>query len=212
MSRPALRQLPLPFAIPPAPPPDPARAALEQRRSDAAEELAAALELLERNHREARELSSAHRRQKRADAAAELAAARSSGTHDAARVVSAAARKRVEARDKGRKWRETQQEARAAEKATAAAAPPRNGPLARTQALPVADDLAASRPRSHAVAVTLVNPHADAWAVTYRPPYGHPAAWRNTLRELAARGRTRAYDRGAPRRCTWDSLDGDATL
>lgn len=187
MTRPAvvkaLVQLPLPFAIPAAPPPDPARVALEQRRADAAEELAAALELLERNHREARELSNASRRQKRAEAAAELEAARSSGTHDAARIVSAAT-----------------------------AAPPRTGPLARTQALPVADDLAASRPRSHAVAVTLVNPHADAWAVTYRPPYGHPAAWRNTLRALAARGRTRAYDRGAPRRCTWDSLDGDTTL
>jgi hypothetical protein len=187
--------------IPPAPPPDPARAALEQRRADAAEELAAALELLERIHREARELSNAHRRRKRADVAAELEAARSRGTHDAARVVSAP--RGNSRRDKGPVARPSRP------------APPRghrthNGPGADA-GLPVMTTSRLAAP-PHAVAVTLVNPHADAWAVTYRPPYGHPAAWRNTLRALAARGRTRAYDRGAPRRCTWDSLDGDATL
>ena len=206
------QQLPLPFEIPPPPPPDPDRARLGALRAEQRADLRDARRMIAENHEAARVATNAHHRQKRANARAEEEAARSSGTHAAARVVSAAARKRVEARETARQRRRTQREERSAEKAAAKLAPKRTGPLARSQALPVADQLAADRPRKHAVAVTLVNPHADAWTVTYRPPYGHPAAWRNTLKELAARGRTRAYDRGAPRRCTWDSLDGDATL
>lgn len=161
-------QLPLPFAPQAATQTD--GGALEPRRDDMAEELAFALELIERNGREAHQLTNAHRRQKRAAAQAEEEAA-----------------------------------------------PPRRGPLARSQALPVADEAAARAPRGErghvlAVAVTLVNPHADLWQVTARPPYGHASAWRNTLRALAAIGRTRAYDTRTPRRCTWDSLDGEHTL
>lgn len=85
----------------------------------------------------------------------------------------------------------------------------------RDQALPVADELAAAAPRharGHvvAVAVTLTSAHADRWQLTPRPLYGHAQAWRNTLAKLAATGRTRAYDARTPRRCTWDSADGDA--
>lgn len=136
-----------------------------------------------------------------------------------ARILDANERSaRALSRERARNHRAAVRQKRAQEKADAKAAPPRRGPLARTQALPVADDAAAAAPcgeRGHilAVAVTLTNPHADVWTVTARPLYGHAAAWRNTLRHLAKVGRTRAYDASQPRRrCTWDSLDGDNTL
>lgn len=83
------------------------------------------------------------------------------------------------------------------------------------QPLPAADELAAAAPRHDrghvvAVAVTLTSAHADRWEITRRPLYGHAHAWRRTLAELATRGRTRAYNASNPRRCTWDSADGDA--
>jgi len=136
-----------------------------------------------------------------------------------ARVVAENDREaRAASRQHARDQRKRVREKRAAEKAAAKAAPPRRGPLARSQPLPVADDAAAAAPRGDsghvlAVAVTLTNIHADVWTVTARPLHGSAEAWRNTLRRLASRGRTRAYDASQPRRrCTWDSLDGDNTL
>lgn len=140
-----------------APPPTVAPA----RRVDLADELDQAQRILQQNDHDARELSNAHRRARRASDAA-----------------------------------------------------PPAGPRERDQALPVADELAAAAPRHErghvvAVAVTLTSAHADRWELTARPLYGHAPAWRNTLAQLAAKGRTRAYNASTPRRCTWDSADGD---
>lgn len=116
-------------------------------------------------------------------------------------------------------WTPTNQQAQADAPATVSTAPTLDAAgrrrFERDQPLPAADELAAAAPRHDrghvvAVAVTLTSAHADRWEITRRPLYGHAHAWRRTLAELATRGRTRAYNASNPRRCTWDSADGDA--